>query len=406
MTNTLGKYNTIFRGQYVGAIRPPFYDDLDTWHKGISGVDFAEKINNLPAKFLPRVGSSNGTSEKILWTTSLINSLSSWTVAFRMNKYNSGIGSLNFVIGGAPTANLMLKQANKLAFRSNIPTYHIWDGSGNTLDVPSSSVTTDSTIVWRSDGTNIYLVVNGLDKGYITPANTILFFNKFILGYSDDSLGANGNFWDLRIWTSDIGATEALKYDGNTMTVNPINWYPDLYSGYDVVSNNHADLTSNLSYDYELNGSTYPNTQGYSLWEKASNPDIQVPFDINGNALNLTAGVNIPTGYTKTRDIVAGGNKWNMADALIDFDPDDGTNALVDIFDRSNATIQNATSRASLFYDASNPYRYQINEIADPRIYDTFFEDAYKDRIFGKVQLDGTDLVRYDEELNYANQKV
>jgi len=195
-----------------------------------------------------------------------------------------------------------------------------------------------------------------------------------------------------------------LKYHLDTITVNPTNWFPDVYSGYDVVGGNHA--TSNLDYDYELQGSLYLNDNGYSLWQLAANPDIQVPFDINGDPLSLTAGVDIPAGYTKTRDIVAGGSKWNMADALIDFDPDVGTSVKVDMFDRSNATIQTAASRASLFYNAGFPYQYQVNEIADPRIYDTFFETAYKDRVFGKVALDGTDLIRLDEMLNYTTQKT
>jgi len=79
---------------------------------------------------------------------------------------------------------------------------------------------------------------------------------------------------------------------------------------------------------------------------------------------------------------------------------------MLDIFDRSNTTRQTDLSRASDFYDAAHPYRYNVAEISDPRIYDTFFEALYKDKIFGKVELDGTDIIRYDEQLNYDTQKT
>jgi len=402
MGTIVGNINAV--GRKSTSRRPPFYADLDTWHKGITDNDFAESINNLPAKFLPRVGSSNGSSEKLEWTIPLSNLLTSWTVAFRMNDFQE-INSFGFAVGGFSFRNIAFSLGGFISFRDSNTTYNYWDGSGNTIVVSTASIkNTNKTLLFRTDGINVYLYIDGVYKGYVTPFDTKLFFDSFILGYSDDTNGADGNFWDLRFWNSDIGNTEALKYHLDTITVNPTNWFPDVYSGYDVVGGNHA--TSNLDYDYELQGSLYLNDNGYSLWQLAANPDIQVPFDINGDPLSLTAGVDIPAGYTKTRDIVAGGSKWNMADALIDFDPDVGTSVKVDMFDRSNATIQTAASRASLFYNAGFPYQYQVNEIADPRIYDTFFETAYKDRVFGKVALDGTDLIRLDEMLNYTTQKT
>jgi len=81
-------------------------------------------------------------------------------------------------------------------------------------------------------------------------------------------------------------------------------------------------------------------------------------------------------------------------------------NAANEIFNRLNTTRQTAESRVSDFYDATHPYRYHVSEIADPRIYDTFFEAASKDKIFGKVTLDGVDIIGWSEELNYGDQKV
>ena len=101
----------------------------------------------------------------------------------------------------------------------------------------------------------------------------------------------------------------------------------------------------------------------------------------------------------------------NIYKSPYDFTVSTGAYSIIDnppnaIFNRSNATRQTAASRAADNYDATHPYRYQVNEIADPRVYDTYFEAAYKDRIFGKVVLDGTDLIRLDEVLNYGTQKT
>jgi len=107
-------------------------------------------------------------------------------------------------------------------------------------------------------------------------------------------------------------------------------------------------------------------------------------------------------------------SKVNLSEKYVspyEFTVNSGSYSIIDdsaneIFNRLNAIRQTAASRAADDYDASHPYRYHINEIADPRVYDTYFEAAYKDRLFGKVVLDSTDLIRYDEQLNYATQKT
>ena len=78
----------------------------------------------------------------------------------------------------------------------------------------------------------------------------------------------------------------------------------------------------------------------------------------------------------------------------------------IEIFNRVDTVIQTDVSRASAFYDADNPHRYHVSEIADPNIYDTFFEIDYKNRFFGVVKLISGTPVLLKEFLNYATKKV
>jgi hypothetical protein len=497
-----------------GLLNPPFYDDLDTWHKGISGVDFVEKINNLPAKFLPRIADLNGTDDNFQLNSNITIDYTKNTTIYFKYKLNSltacailgqALGTTNYIV--VNTAN----------------NGSIYIESNTNDDIAQTTTGIVNDLNWHEVEVNIN---NGIVTVYVDSVSVTMVDNTISDNIIFNLIGVRGvsNYFN--------GLISCFSVKNNTSNTYDYIVYPKGMGDYeyDVSGNNNHGTWSGTGtrYDYDENGSTYPNTKGYSLWQKAANPDIQVPFDVDGNALSLTAGVDIPTGYTKTRDVVAGGSRWNMADALVDFantgenldviinggfdtdtnwakstgwtisggkanfngaatglalsqssisvDPlsmyeiqydfDDlgnlgaglyfrflsdglfstlqqgigtqkiylltGANPVtfyiearanfaftldnvsckkvdikLDIFNRSNTTIQNATSRASLFYDAANPYRYQVNEIADPRIYETFFEAAYQYRIFSKIVLaTNDDLIRYDEELNYGTQKT
>jgi len=82
-------------------------------------------------------------------------------------------------------------------------------------------------MMFHSDGTNIYLTVDGISYGWVTPAqNTYLIVDELVHGYSTDTNIPSGIWYDWRIWTgSDIGTTEAARYHSNDMTVKPDHWY-------------------------------------------------------------------------------------------------------------------------------------------------------------------------------------
>ena len=504
-------------GNYLGnsllESQRPFYTDLDTWHKGISGVDFAESINNLPAKFLPRIADLNGTDDESYKSIANFgSSILSGSIKALVNVVD-GVASIPFCTSD--------EVANQKYFFIQVSATRKINLSGRNGAIFTNVYESDNAITagwheieWGSTGSAYFIKVDD------------------VLVSGSATSGSDDGKWIGDIPDRDNMVIGSLHRSTTSFTALTIAWLKidDGVNGYWITTGqafeydlssleNHLTVSGSGShFDYDAEGSTYPNTQGYSLWQKAANPDIQVPFDIDGNPLSLTAGVDIPTGYAHDRDVLKGGSKWNMADALVDFDPNsDGVNKLtsltplngwsslgggqylyttngsvsylqqlniitigkeyeltyevfanpnndfplfdslnytgvinpipwqvgvhkivrtattddfylrmqasspggfiignilvkevlpISIFDREDYVIQTATSRASLFYDANFPFRYQINEIADPRIYDTFFEAAYQDRIFGKIVSDGQSILRYDEELNYATQKT
>ena len=102
-----------------------------------------------------------------------------------------------------------------------------------------------------------------------------------------------------------------------------------------------------------------------------------------------------------------------MAECLVGFNEGSSADSELEIFDRQNATRQTPFSRASIYYDSTSlatRSRYHISEITNPNTYSDFFNPGYKGRIFAKIRtvLNGGnyDIIRYDEELNYATDKT
>lgn len=158
---------------------------------------------------------------------------------------------------------------------------------------------------------------------------------------------------------------------------------------YDALNSNHATAVSVVAANkgYDNHGSTFPYDTGYSLWQKLGSPDIYVPFTTSGIAQNLTVGTDIPTGYSKSIDVSGSLSTMIPFDSMIGMNESSSANELITHFDRSNATIQTDTSRASSYYDSTSlatKSRYHITELIDPRIYSTYFNTEYN-KYFGKI---------------------
>ena len=126
---------------------------------------------------------------------------------------------------------------------------------------------------------------------------------------------------------------------------------------------------------------------GYTIWEKAGSADIIAPSGVTTSP--------IATGYTVARVFPGSSTKLNFADALIGFNEAGSADTKLNIFDRSNTTIQTAISRASAYYDATSTatkHRFHTSELAPYEKVLTWYNTNYQDRVFGNLSKLTTDF--------------
>ena len=174
------------------------------------------------------------------------------------------------------------------------------------------------------------------------------------------------------------------------------------YYEYDI-SGNGRNLAA-LNYDssargYCKYGSTYLMDYGYSLWQKSGSLDIYVPY--GGQSTTPYSGYELVKVYGGSE------TKLNMAPCLIGFNESESEDPALQIFDRSNTTIQTDASRASQYYDSTNlatKSRYHISELYPYETISSLFNDDYKDIVFTTISKKGSDfsiteIIRCKEKL-------
>lgn len=405
----------------------PFYDDLLTWHKPVSDNDFEESIASLPAKFLPRVVEYNGTSSYSAVADNGALDINQAATVFCFGGWvttGSDITTNQYVFGKHINTGIIGRYG--ISVSAGIVRF-VGQSSGGTYIISDNITLATNTryyILTKIDLSNskIYFYINNIlqnagGTSFIGTFSTLINAYEFYIGAANNAGGTgaelffNGQLQNVRVYHKDVSG-DIVDLMLGTVLGDEVLMVPnnDPSYAYDVSANAYHLESFNCVTDYALTGSLYPKTNGYSLWEHATSDPIQVPFDLTGSPISLTAGVNIPTGYTKTRDVVGSATKWNMADSLVNFDPNGAGGAAREIFDRSNVTRQTALSRASIYYDATSLATrsiYHITEIAEYAVMQTFFEAGYQDKAsFGKVIYDGSDIISYNEHLNYATQKT
>jgi hypothetical protein len=175
---------------------------------------------------------------------------------------------------------------------------------------------------------------------------------------------------------------------------NAYKWYftgVGLYE-YDIIGDQHLTWTGAAHKSYDTNASQALLDSGYSRWIKTAAADEIVPYK-GGAAFNVAAFL---TGYVKQTDNSGSLTSHNKAPSLIDMDYTDATPARLAVMDRSNTTYHAAASRAASDYDASNPYRYEASNFADPRILKTFFNTGYKGRFYPDISVTGNNVMTID----------
>ena len=296
-----------FAGSKTGGIFPPFFSDLLTWCKGIFTNTWNEKINTpaLNASILPRLASLNGTDGAIDTGITLDNGNSySFEGSCFFNK-----GAVGHIIGADNgPADLICFQ-----FRFDA------DGKIHIIRWNTSDVIIVNETINAIDYSNQWI---DYIFSFDTTAGVSLTINGSVV-YTDSNTDVNKTGADITIGAvADPGSTffdglmGYVKNDDFEYYLKGMGDYE-----YDVSGNNNHGTWSGTGtrFDYDINGSRYPFINSYSLWQKTGSPDIQAPFDVNGVALALTPGVNIESGYTKSREQYGSAQYLNMADCLIDF---------------------------------------------------------------------------------------
>lgn len=226
---------------------------------------------------------------------------------------------------------------------------------------------------------------------------------KMSIGASWNDAVTQGNFWEGNVWGAwciDRTVTPAeineLKFgrlpqslldDISGDSENLI--CTDVYSGIDSGgNNNHGDI----------NGVTkgFSPFQRYLLdygfqqyWDQATSlVSLQIPYDVNKLPIDpgdpyLHDGTNYDFNENHPEQLLI----HNLAECFINFNPDLKADAKFDIWDRSNVTIQTAASRASIFYDASNPYTYHISELNQFTLF-SFFNVGYAGKAYVRFETD------------------
>ncbi len=222
---------------------------------------------------------------------------------------------------------------------------------------------------------------------YVAMHNTVA---DLFIGLNDNSsVSSDGLIYDARIGTGSLTDEERTTIFNGGFVGTEIFVSPDVYSGIDISGNEFHGVVSNLSKDF-LSEQDYLFNNGFQqYWDQATELiSLQIPYDVDKVPIDpgdpyLHDGTNYDFNENHPEQLLI----HNLAECFINFNPDLKADSKFDIWDRSNVTIHSAVSRASIFYDASNPYTYHISELNQLVLVD-FFNVGYAGRVFVKFETD------------------
>jgi len=405
MTNSLYTWSNYWVNNLFGK------DDLLTRHNNIDEDVFTESLEGLPAKILPATALFNGTDNGLINTSGTkITGGTPIDIEFTFILANVSGSDGVIGIGGQAAAS---KGITIILSSSEVITVLTSDGTTlNTAEFQDLNIAdvgkkircriqwdgiTGHTMTCDIWGDAIEVFGEGtFDHHQATSTQTIAWF-----GDSSEaiSIGCYRGSIPLGFWAGYIQHVKVAgifemyptglgKYEYDIIGGTTLTWIGT--AGYTTFAEN----TDNLYY--------FKN--GWKLYTKGADKEY-LPYGAS-DAVIVAAGYVLADygNYVSSESVL------NMFPCLIDFDPDDGTDPLIDNLDRSNVTIATDLSRASAYYDVLNPYRWHINEIADPRIYTEFLNVGYAGKLYSKIttQLSGGNyyIKSLNEVLNFATDKL
>lgn len=356
---------------------------LDLFYTARSGNTLTESKSSLNARILPAVFKGNNSGYYDYQTAAFYSS-DDWVL------------NLELEFTTAPSSNNLtfFSQGGNLAFRiasDNRWYFAMSDGTNNrNITILNTTLAIQARkyvfkIVHDKDGaTTIY--EGGVSKG----AATGTFGNLATAGSAKyNYFGYNGASGNLLIDKANLISASIYSDIAETTLVAKFNFTGDA-SAYDVSGNNRhltgrSIIAANKS--YSANGSLYRFDYGYTVWEKAASADIIAPYGVTTSP--------IAAGYTIARVFPGSATKMNFADALIGFNETGSADTKLNIFDRSNTTIQTAASRSSAYYDSTSlatKSRFHTSELAPYEKILTWYNTDYQDRVFGNLSKLTTDF--------------
>ncbi len=162
---------------------------------------------------------------KVKFVDSVFSKDNIYSVLIKVKNYQHS-NDIDAFIGGATDNFFSFARPNYyFAYRQTAGgTYVAWDGTGNTEAVRYISMENGTyKIAIRSDGTNIYLNVNGDDKGYITPSSTAFTLLKLFEGYVNDDYSPKMEIQEVRCFNRCVSEAEVTYW--NTGFVSPYNYF-------------------------------------------------------------------------------------------------------------------------------------------------------------------------------------
>ena len=344
----------------------PFKGDLDLNFYERSSASLLEK-NGSNILILPSCGLIDGSNYLNRSVTSFMSEDSSGYIEARFY-YNGSSTPIYLFFSGASNSS---SRYFTMQIASGVPRLVVRDSTNfiNTMALASALTIGWHTVRWESTGSIYKLYVDGVERTVVASngTNDGKWIN-LVAGRTNISVGYIYSSSPLYSQTVYI---DYVDYNGKAK------WY---FSGkgkyeYDVIGTNHLTWTGSAHIHYNSNVSRYYLDNGWYLYKKTGEVDEQVPISSDVTFLT-SAGYSKPDygSYSASTKCV------NMANCYIDFSST--TNA---VFDRSNETTNSTISRASTYYDASNPYRWHISEISDPRKYMEYLNVGYAGKLYGGI---------------------
>nr|AKH47532.1 hypothetical protein [uncultured marine virus] len=365
----------------VRAALVPFKTDLLTWHKKIVGNVFNEKINT-PALDGAVIGGKVAVfdgSNYLKMPIKLPNNTDSFFIECRTNGVNTSPSVEEYLFGCYYSYSVSQIYIHNPTNFQRLGLRMV-DSDGVTLNKSIENVANCDKIVLNVDrvSNKVTVHINNVEAVNENVTFTGTFYN------------ANAD--QINIGARNLGANKMIgNYEYFNFNDEYIYYLNNLYDSISGGTLTNYGVTFEDTASFTPQSTTIGLTVGYyelSTGEQVVNPQFALP-------VGATA--------------IDGGTDHNMISSFIDFDPTASTDAKLDNFDRSNATIFNNTARAGADYDSSNPYRFHVDNITDPLVYCMFFNVGYKGKIFAKIIAALTGLVYkptlYKEELNYSTDK-